>query len=188
MRHDAGLPGCICRLRPVLALARPVSQRAAIGSHDCEPASLIRSNLQCGCGRLLFSAAGRGSNAETRQANDPGLIQAYAVRTARSALRLQRRAIRTATVFGHELIGFALGPYWQESAIGSHDTAPAPLIKGKLRCGWGGWLSLFAARCRSNAEMGQTSRPGDLGGGRPHRLKRPAPGASDPQGGDGVRP
>jgi hypothetical protein len=178
--------GAFCALRPVLALARPVSQRMAIGSHDCAPAPLNRSSLECGCGLLLVSAAGRGSNARASQANGPGLIQAYAVRTARSAL--QRRAIRAATVFGRRLVGFALAVI--RSRQPSVRTTQRRRLLSKATSGEGAEVSCCCSLPGAEATQRCGRRAGrvDLGSGRPHRLKRPAPGASDPPSAGGVGP
>jgi hypothetical protein len=136
-------------------------------------------------GQTLFSGAGRGSNAERVEASGPLPLQAYAVRTASSALRLQRRD--TARQQCSAAVDSSDSPWLSFAADGSHDSVPTPLIRATSSAGAG---SAAVVRCWAKATQrcGRRAGPVDLGSGRPHRLRRLAPGASDPLSGGGVGP
>lgn len=119
------------------------------------PAPLIRSGFGCWCGvRPYFRVPG----AETTQkveASGPAPLQAYAVRTASSALRLQRRDIRAAVFGCRQLIGFAL------ALIRSRRVArlsAGASNQSNFQCGRG--ISCCCSLLgESDAEMRQASRP-----------------------------
>ena len=175
-----------CRLRPVLALARPVSQRAAIGSHDCGASTPDPNQLAVRVWVSYFGCRARKQRTDVAgewPGTNSGVCRAH--RSKRPAPAASGHpggnGVRPSSSSASPWLLFAADSHrFARPSAGASNQKQLP-VRARDQ------LLLFAP-CAEQRRCGRGAGRVDLGSGRPHRLKRPAPGASDPPSGGGVGP